>query len=81
MNLKNITNYINPHKETISISENYIHINNYTKIEEINDKKIVIIIKENKIIINGTNFKVIKMIDDEILFYGQINNLEIIKNL
>lgn len=78
MKLETITNYLNPKNYTLSISENNLYINNYNKIEEITDEKLTIIIKNKKFKISGNNFKVKKMIDEEILLNGQTNKIEII---
>lgn len=78
MKLETITNYLNPKNYTLSISENNLYINNYNKIEEITDEKLIIIIKNKKFKISGNNFKVKKMIDEEILLNGQTNKIEII---
>jgi sporulation protein YqfC len=79
MNLQNIIKYINPKSYNISIAENIIYINNYEKIDTITNNNIIIIIQNKKLKILGKDFKVKKMVNKEILFNGQIDNIEIVE--
>lgn len=78
MILNNIRNYLNNKSYNINISKNHLYINNYNKIDNINDKNISIIFEDFKLYIEGLNIKVIKMIDKEILFNGLIESIKII---
>jgi len=78
MILNNIRNYLNNKSYNINISKNQLYINNYNKIDNINDKNISIIFEDFKLYIEGLNIKVIKMIDKEILFNGLIESIKII---
>lgn len=78
MLLNNIRNYLNNNSYNINLSKNQLYINNYNKIDNINDKNISIIFNDFKLNIDGINIKVIKMIDKEILFNGQIESIKII---
>ena len=78
MILNNIRNYLNNKSYNINISKNQLYINNYNKIDNINDKNISIIFEDFKLNIEGLNIKVIKMIDKEILFNGLIESIKII---
>ena len=78
MILNNIRNYLNNKSYNINISKNQLYINNYNKIDNINDKNISIIFNDFKLNIDGINIKVIKMIDKEILFNGLIESIKII---
>ena len=78
MILNNIRNYLNNKSYNIKISKNQLYINNYNKIDNINDKNISIIFEDFKLYIEGLNIKVIKMIDKEILFNGLIESIKII---
>ena len=78
MILNNIRTYLNNKSYNINLSENQLYINNYTKIDNITDKKIAIIFNEFTLKIEGLNIKIIKMIDKEILFNGQIESIKII---
>jgi sporulation protein YqfC len=79
MNLQNIIKYINPKSYNISIAENIIYINNYEKIDTITNNNIIIIIQNKKLKIQGKDFKVKKMVNKEILFNGQIDNIETVE--
>ena len=78
MILNNVRNYLNNKSYNINISKNQLYINNYNKIDNINDKNISIIFEDFKLYIEGLNIKVIKMIDKEILFNGLIESIKII---
>lgn len=78
MLLQNISTYLRNNSYNINISKNNLYINNYNKIDTITDKYISIYIEDLKLIIKGINFKVIKMLDKEILFNGQIESIELI---
>lgn len=78
MILNNIRTYLNNKSYNINLSNNQLYINNYNKIDNINDKNISIIFEDFKLNIDGLNIKVIKMIDKEILFNGLIESIKII---
>lgn len=77
MIINNIRTYLNNKSYNINLSKNQLYINNYNKIDNINDKNISIIFNEFILKIEGLNIKVIKMIDNEILFNGQIESIKI----
>lgn len=72
-----INNYINEENFKITIGINYVNIINYTKILDFNSN--LISIKYNDIIIDiaGTNLVVNKMLKDEILIKGNIDNVKL----
>ncbi len=78
MILNNIRTYLNNTSYNINLSKNQLYINNYNKIDNITDKNISIIFEDFKLNIEGLNIKVNKMIDNEILFNGQIESIKII---
>lgn len=80
MLLQNITNYLRNNTYNINISENYIYINNYQKIDNISETDITIIVNQYILNIKGNNLKVLKLLDNEILFNGNIENIKIINN-
>ena len=51
---------------------------NVEKIDNINDKNISVIFEDFVLKVEGLNIKVIKMIDNEILFNGQIESIKTI---
>lgn len=77
---QNISTFLKNNSYNINISKNNIYINNYTNIDNISENNIIIIIENMKLVIKGINFKVIKMLNNEVLFNGQIKNIEIIDN-
>ena len=78
MLLNNIRNYLNNKSYNINLSKNQLYINNYNKIDNINDKNISVIFEDFVLKVEGLNIKVIKMIDNEILFNGQIESIKTI---
>ncbi len=77
MLLQNISTYLRNNSYNINISKNNLYINNYSKLDNITDKYISIIVDNQQLSIKGNDFKVIKMLDKEILFNGQIESIEI----
>lgn len=77
MLLQNISTYLRNDSYNINISQNNIYINNYTKVDNISDNNISIIVDNSLLIIKGNNFKITKILNNEILFNGQINTIEI----
>lgn len=78
MLLNNIRNYLNPKSYNINYSKNELYINNYQKLNIIKDNYISIIFNDFILNIKGQSFKINKMIDNEILFNGQIESMEYI---
>lgn len=78
MIINNIRTYLNNKSYNINLSKNQLYINNYNKIDNINDKNISIIFEDFILKVEGLNIKVNKMIDKEILFNGQIESIKII---
>lgn len=78
MLMSNFRKYIKNDLYSINLSLNNIYINNYEKINTINDNLISIEFKDFKLNINGTSFKVSQMVDKEILFNGYIESMEYI---
>lgn len=76
MILQRITTYLNNQSYNINLSNNTIYINNYEKIEEINDNNLLINFEKFTLKIFGKDFKVSKMINKEILFNGTIERIE-----
>lgn len=75
MLLKNISTYLKNDSYNINISKNELYINNYTNIDNISEKNITLLIENFKLIINGQDFKVLKMQNNEILFNGSIESI------
>ncbi len=78
MLLKNIREFMNDKTYNINLSPNKIYINNYNDIIEIKDTNISLDFTDFLLKINGQNFKVSQMINNEILFNGHIESMEYI---
>ena len=75
VNNMNINNFLDNGFKMI-VYDDKIDIINYNKIVNINDLNIKIL--SNKLIdISGSNLKIIKLLDNELLVKGNINNIEI----
>ena len=74
--INKIKEYINDNKFKIKYVDNSINIVNYDNILEVKDN-IVSFIKDNKLInIKGSNLKLNKLLDNEVLITGIINKIE-----
>lgn len=80
MLIPNIKNYLKKDLYNINLTPNNIYINNYIKVNSITETLISIEFKEFILNINGLYFKIAKILDNEILFNGQIESMEYIYN-
>ncbi len=76
MILNRINTYLKNNSYNINLSNNTIYINNYLKIDTISETKLKIIFNNFTISIIGKDLKVLKMIDQEVLFNGTIEKIE-----
>ena len=75
---KRINEYINEnHYKMTIINNNQINVINYQEIDDFSSDKIKIKYQSGYSIIHGHNLVIRKMLDDEILITGVINNIEI----
>lgn len=72
-----LNNYINDSEYRVIIGNNYVNIVNYIKIIDFTSSVIRVENKYGKTIVNGSNLVVSKMLDDEILIVGNINNISV----
>lgn len=72
---ESIINYLQKQSYNINISNNSIYINNYSRIDTINEQKLIIIIDNLKINITGNEFKAIRLLNKEVLFKGNIESI------
>jgi len=75
MLIKSIKPFLQDNSYNINLSTNQIYINNYKSLSTITDTNISLIFDTFTLNINGTNFKIIKMLDNEILFNGLIESI------
>lgn len=80
MLIPKIRNYLKKDLYNINLTPNNIYINNYINVNSITETLISIVFKEFILNINGTDFKIAKILDNEILFNGQIESMEYIYN-
>lgn len=80
MLIPNVKNYLKKDLYNINLTPNNIYINNYIKVNSITETLISIEFKEFTLNINGLDFKIAKILDNEILFNGQIESMEYIYN-
>ena len=72
-----LDNYLSDREYKIIIKENYVNIVNYDEIIDFTLNSIIVKHKNKKIIIEGTNLTINKMVIDEVLITGNINNIRI----
>ncbi len=75
MILDNIKNVFQNNEYAINLTDNQIYITNYEKLLSITDNQIIIKFMHFIMQIKGLNFKIVKMIDSEVLFNGQIESI------
>ena len=61
----------------ITIKDNYLNITNYDEIVDFSLTKIILRCQTKKIVLEGKNLIIVKMLDDEVLVKGTITNLNI----
>ena len=72
-----VDNYLYDREYKIIIKENYVNIVNYDEIVDFSLNKISVKYKNKKIIIEGNNLTISKMVTDEVLVTGNISNIRI----
>ena len=68
--------YIYNNDFQINIFNNYINILNYEEIISFSDNKIILKHKKGMLVINGNKLIISKLLSDELLVKGYINNIE-----
>ena len=76
----NIMRYINDIDFQFVYLNEELNIINYEKINYMEDTKISLSSKEKNIVIKGENLRVKKLLDNEIIVCGFINNIELRNN-
>ena len=71
-----IRSYILESDTKITIVNNKLNITNYIDIGHFDSNKIIVKLKDKNIIIKGENLVVSKLLDNEILITGILNNIE-----
>ncbi len=79
MKIKNrLDNYLYDREYKIIIKENYVNIINYDEILDFSTTQISVKYKSKKIVIEGLNLVISKMVKDEVLVTGNISKVSII---
>ena len=74
--LKSINKYIKNNDFSINIWDKHIDINNFKEIVILEENKVVINTYNNRIIIKGNNITINKLLDNEILLSGDFTSIE-----
>ncbi|MCI7241503.1 MAG: YabP/YqfC family sporulation protein [Bacilli bacterium] len=72
-----LNNYINENNFKITIGINYVNVVNYTLVLDFNSNLVSIKYNNGIVDISGTNLVVNKMLKDEILVTGNIENIKL----
>lgn len=72
-----LNNYINENNFKITIGINYVNVVNYTLVLDFNSNLVSIKHNNGIVDISGTNLVVNKMLKDEILVTGNIENIKL----
>ena len=72
-----LNNYINENNFKITIGINYVNLVNYTLVLDFNSNLVSIKYNNGIVDISGTNLVVNKMLKDEILVTGNIENIKL----
>lgn len=74
---KSIERYLYDKEYKIIIKENYVNIINYDEIIDFNLNNISVKYQDKIISIEGHDLSISKMVEDEVLITGEINNIRI----
>lgn len=72
-----LNNYINENNFKITIGINYVNVVNYTLVLDFNSNLVSVKYNNGIVDISGTNLVVNKMLKDEILITGNIENIKL----
>ncbi len=72
-----VRNYFDDLEFRFTVYSDRLHIINYTKILSLETDRVSIILNNKRIIFKGNNFVLNKLLDDEVLIYGEVNGVEV----
>lgn len=75
--LENLKDFLKNEAYRVSLVPSGVHILNYKRIIDINDKSVIISLKNESVTIKGKNLRLIKLDKNEILINGKVERLEI----
>lgn len=73
-----IKNIIKNDDYEINVRNNYLHIKNYINVIDISSNRISVLIKKNKLVINGSSLIITCLDEFELLIKGYIRSIEFI---
>ena len=74
--MSRLLDYIQDNASRITYLKSRLDVVNYTKINYLEDRKISVSYTEGIVVIKGQNLRIQKLLDDEILVVGKIENIE-----
>lgn len=77
--IRQIKNYIKSKDYEIDIYKDIVHVVNYVKISDLSNNKIILLLKDMKIIINGEYLIINKLDTSELLIKGNIKGIDFIE--
>ena len=77
MKLSDVRNYLLEKCIEIRITPKYVNVINYKDIGHFDNKNIIIYYDDGNIKISGDNMNISKLMNNEILIIGSINNVEL----
>ena len=73
----NLTNFLYDQNYYIAMYDNYLYVFNYLNLDLLTNKKIVLKLEKFKLLIKGENLFISKLLHQEILIKGKIENIGI----
>lgn len=75
--LSSINKIIKNDEFTINMWSKFVCINNFTAIITLESNNVVLLNKDKRIVINGNNISINKLLDNEILLSGDVTSIKI----
>ena len=72
----NLINFLYDKNYFINIYDEYIHVFNYQELVSLSSKKIVLKLESFKVILDGSELFITKMLPNEILIKGNVSKVE-----
>ena len=72
----NLINFLYDKNYFINIYDDYIHVFNYQELISLSSKKIVLKLESFKILIDGSNLFITRLLPNEILIKGNVSKVE-----
>ena len=72
-----LRSYLLEEELKINVFKNKVNISNYTNIDHFDDNSVIVRHKDGKVLIKGNSLVVSKLVDNEVLIEGKINQIEL----